>query len=373
MKMICPNCGKEYNEKMTCCISCGADLVPAEKETTYESETDLQQETESLIRPLISEPVYVSAGSAVSFDRDEFIVPLKKRSVGVSLSDAAKFVGSLVTALIMLALIIASASAAGFRLLTDEKKIAEFAHQLDVMALPAASFTDNGSGTVQDAVCAMSQGTGLTRENIRTIYEESTAKDFLAARLTDYAEYIRNGTTPEKITTEQLKDVFEENVPLIGNTMGYPLNEQDVALACSEIERTKPLLEVLSCENLEQTIGRNTLVAVRLFSSAPAVAVTAALAAAMLAVLRAVNKKNTVTLNWSGGTILAGGAIVLAATFLFSAQLPYSNADKIVRDVLKCACDVISPDMYRIGATLAVVGAVMLIWAESLKKSAAVK
>ncbi len=371
--MICPNCGKEYNEKMTCCISCGADLVPAENENEHITKADLPQESESLIPPIIPEPVYVTSGAAVSFDRDEFVVPLKNRNKSVSLHSAIKFTTSLLTSLIMFAFILTSASAAGFRLLTDEDKITEFAERLDVMALPAANFTGDNSATVQDAVCAMSQGTGLTRDNIRAIYEQSTAKDFLAARLTDYAEYIRSGTAPEKITTEQLKSVFKENVPLIGSTMGYPLNEQDISLACTEIERAKPLLEVLSYENLEQTIGRNTLVAVRLFSSVPAFAVTAALAAAMLAVFRAVNKKSTSTLNWGGGTILAGGAFVLAATFLFSAQLPYSNADRLVRSVLKCACDVISPDMYRIGATLAVVGIVMLIWAESLRKSRELK
>ena len=368
MKMICPNCGKEYNEKMTCCISCGADLVPAENKTEMPTSADLPLENEPLIQPIVSEYVPVSSGSAVSFDSGELFVPMKRVSRSTSLSDTVKFTGSLIAAVVMLALILTSAASAGLRLLTDENKIASFADSLDIMALPAESFGNEGA-TVQDAVYTMSLGTGLSRDDIRNIYEESTAKEFLAAQLTGYAEYIRSGTAPERLTAEQLKAVFEENIPLIDDAMGQPLNDHDVNLALSEIDRAKPLLDLLSHENIEQTIGGNTLIAIRIFSSLPAIIVTAALAASMLIAFRAINKKSTSALSWGGGTTLIGGAAVLAATFLFSAQLPYNNADRLVRSVLKCACDVISPDLYRIGAILAVVGIVMLIWAESLKKS----
>ena len=279
-----------------------------------------------------------------------------------------KFTGSLITALIMFMLIILSVLASMFRMITDENKISEFADTLDVMALPVERLTDNGA-TVQDAVYAMSLGTGLTRDDIRTIYEESTAKDFLAAQLVAYAEYIRSGKVPEKLTSEKLQKLFTENIPLIDNAMGYPLNEHDIALACSEIERAEPLLTILSHENMEQTIGEDIFVAMRLFGSLPAIVVTAALAASMLIVFRAINKKSTSTLSWGGGTILAGGTVVLAVTFLFSLQLPYSDTDRLVRSIVKCTCDVISPEMYRIGGTLAVVGIVMLVWAESLRRN----
>lgn len=367
--MICPNCGKEYNEKMTCCISCGADLVEAEKQSEETTETDFQQETEPLVNSSVSEPVHIPSDAVVSFDSEDMVVPIKHRSNKAALSGAARFIGSLVTAVLMFALILTSAAAAGFRLVTDENTIADFTEKLDIMALPTENFIGNGSATIQDAVYTMSQGTGLTRDNIRTIYEKSTAKKFLAAQLTGYAEYIRNGTVPERITTEQLKKVFDENIPLIDSTMGYPLNEHDIALARAEIERAEPLLEMLSHENVEKTIGENTLVAIRLFSSVPMIVCTAALAASMLIIFRAINKKSRKVLNWGGGTILAGGTAVLASAFLFSVQLPYSNTERFVRSVLKCVCDVISPDMYRIGGTLAILGIVMLIWAESLRKN----
>lgn len=373
MKMICPNCGKEYNEKMTCCISCGADLVPEENEVADIPEAEPFAEEISLIPPLVTEAVPAYSTASVSFENGEITIPLKHKINQGTLSGAARLAGSMIAAVVMLALIVTSAAATGFRLATDEKKIGEFAEKLDVMALPVSSFAGGNSETVQDAVYAMSTGTGLTRENIRTIYESSTAKDFLAAQLSGYAEYIRSGTVPEKLTSEQLKTVFRENIPLIDSTLGQPLNEHDIALAQREIERAEPLLEMLSHENLERTVGEDTIFAMRLLSSVPAIAVTAALAASMLIVLRAVNKKSGKMLSWGGGTIIAGGAVVLAVTFLFTVQLPYADTDKLVRTVLKCACDVISPDMYRIGGTLAAVGIVMLIWAETLRRSEAAK
>ena len=376
MKMICPECGKEYNEKMTCCISCGADLVPFEKETEQTVIEAPKQEDEAL--PLIPERTeqaddapYEAAEESAGFVRkhqsssDEVTVPLKVRNSGAALSGAAKFTGSLITVTLMFLLILASVGAVMLRLVTDERNIAEFADRLDIMALPL----EQEGVTVQDTIYTMSQGTGLSRDDIRTIYEESTMKAFLGARLAEYGEFVRSGTVPEKLTPEQIKKVFRENLSVIDNTMGYSLNEHDIELACSEIERAEPLLEMISAENMEKTIGSSTLTALRVYGSVPAVIVTAALAASMFVVLRAINKKSTRVLSWGGGAILSSGAAVLAATFLFSMQFPYSESDRLVRAVVKCTCDVISPDLYSIGGILAAMGVILLIWAESLRKT----
>ncbi|MBQ8787205.1 MAG: zinc ribbon domain-containing protein [Oscillospiraceae bacterium] len=378
--MICPNCGKEYNEKMTCCISCGADLVPFEKATEQTSIEILshENEIEPIIPEMLHEPEPVSQNTGfvrkLESKAEEITIPVKHYS-GSALSGAAKFTGSLITSVLMLALIIAAVAAAAFRFVTDKDNISEFAYTLDIMALPASNelIAQNSSfssdATVQDAIYTLSLGTGLTRDDIRTIYEESTMKKFLAARLTEYADFIRNGNVPEKLTSEQLKTVFSENISLIDNTMGHSLNQHDINLAYSEIERTEPLLEIISPENMEYTIGDNTLAAMRLFGSVPAIVVASSLAASMLIVLRAINKKSTRVLTWGGGTILTGGAAVLAVTFLFSLQLPYADSDRFAKTILKCTCDVISPDLYKIGGLLAAAGVVMLIWAESLRRN----
>lgn len=370
--MICPNCGKEYNEKMTCCISCGADLVPFEKDT---EQTVIESASETVL-PLIPERTGEISPEAYQGDEgfvrnfesraEEQVIPIKTVSKGTALSGAVKFTGSLIISLIMLALILASVGAVMLRLVTDKRNISEFADRLDIMALP---LEESGTETVQDAIYTMSLGTGLSRDDIRVIYEESTMKDFLAAQLSEYGEFIRSGDAPERLTAEQIKKVFKENLSLIDNTMGYALNEHDIELACSEIERAEPLLEMISAENMEQIIGGSTLTALRVYGSVPAVVVTAALAALMLAVLGMINRKGTRVLSWGGGAILTGGAAVLAVTFLFSMQFPYSS-DKLMRTIVKCTCDVISPDLYRIGGTLAVIGVILLVWAESLRRNA---
>ncbi|MGN0674228.1 MAG: hypothetical protein ACI4KG_00610 [Oscillospiraceae bacterium] len=380
MKMICPNCGKEYNEKMTCCISCGADLVPYE-----------QASEQTVFEPLIPENVPESSSEAEKNESSEFVrklpekpfsadkdiaVPVIKKKKVLSVSGAARFTGSLITAFFMFAFILMSASAAALRLITDNENIAAFADRIDIMSLPASQtvITDgryavDDGATVQEAIYVMSQGTGLTREDIRTIYEASTIRDFLTSQLTGYAEFIRSGKIPEKLTSEKLKGVFSENLGLIDNAMGKPLSQHDIDLAFSEIDRLQPKLDKLSASNFEAAVGENGLAAVRLFSSVPFIVSAAALAAAMLPLLRAINKRGTRTLAWGGGAVLSGGAVILAATFLFSVQFPFSGQDRLVRNLAKCAADVISPDLYRIGCSLAVLGAVMLIWAASLRKS----
>ncbi len=371
--MICPNCGKEYNEKMTCCISCGADLVPPdgpvceEKETLTlipESVSELPDET-GFVRQL-----------DYSEERDEVKIPLKS-SRRPDTSAVIRFSASLLAAIAMCGFILASALFGVVRMVTDEKKIYEFSQTLDVMSLPASltvlpvgRYNVPEEATVQEAIYVMSQGTGLSRDDIRTIYENSTAQEFVSEKLTGYAEYVRSGVVPERITAEQIKALFSENLSLIGSTMGHTLNDRDIEMVYSEIDRAEPFLNVVSPEKLETSLGNRFFEMLRLVGSAPAIIGAAAIAAAMLVVLKAINKKNSQVLTWGGGAVLAGGSAVLTATFLFSMQIPYSESDRLIKTVLKCACDVISPDLYRVGITLAVAGAVMLVWAGTLRKTA---
>ena len=378
--MICPKCKKEYNEKMTLCISCGAELVPYDCETeqtffeaiipeTPAAEEIPSDESKGFVRelPRFTEP-----------QTEQTEIPLTAVRKKVSVSGAARFTGSLVTSLFMLAFILVSSSASALRLVTDEKNIAEFSESLDVMSLPAAqtvipceSYGIAEDATVQEAVFVMSQGTGLSREDIRTIYENSTMRDFLASQLSGYAGFIRDGKAPEKLTAEKLKGVFSENLGLIGSTMGQPLSQHDIDLAFSEIDRVQPVLEEISPSKLEAEYGESTFAALRLFGSAPLIVSTAALSAAMLPLLRAINnKKSAKMLLWGGIAVLAGGAAVLGATFLFSVQLPFSGWNMLERSIAGCASDVVAPDLYRIGGTLAVLGLVMLIWSGTLRKHA---
>lgn len=395
MKMICPNCGKEYNEKMTCCISCGTDLVP------YSVERGTEQSGQIAFEPLIPEAdpgtdggeagfvremsghSAVSFGSsepvptdAVSAETEEIPVPVvssaKRR---VSLSGAAKFTGSLAAALMMFGFILLFSASSAVRLATSGSRIARFAESLDVMNLPAAeaAIPTEGYGvsedaTVQEAIFVMSRGTGLSREDIRTIYEASTVQSFITAQLTEYAEFLRSGKIPERITSDKLKSVFSENLSVIDNALGKPLSQHDINLAFSEIDSVQPVLDKLSPASLEELLGGGGITALRLLSSMPIIIGAAALAAAMLPLLRAINRKSSAMLRWGGGAILAGGAAVSAAVFLFTVQ-PAPIRDRLLRNIAKCAADVIAPDLYRIGGILAVLGVFMLIWAGTLKKA----
>lgn len=378
MKMICPDCGKEYNEKMTCCISCGAELVPyiEDREQTPPDCPDEKEKAEPLIPESLSEEELHGFVRRIEPREVPAEKPLNRKPPAarrVNLRGAVQFTGSLLTAAMMLCLVLVSVSAGAVRLLTDRERIYEFTQKLDIMTLPMTVPLGNyeipKEATVQEAIYVMSQGTGLTREDIRTIYEDSTIRDFLAAQLWGYAEFLRSGDAPEKLTVDKLKGVFSENLPLIDSTMGHELNSHDIGLAYAELERAEPVLSAITPERLENAMGDRAFFAVRLLGSVPAMVVSAALAAAMLVLLKAINKKSSRVLGWGGGAILTGGAAVLAATFLFSIQFPFNSSDRLVRSVLKCTGDVISPDLYRIGTALAITGAVMLLFSWSLKRS----
>lgn len=383
--MICPNCGKEYNEKMTCCISCGAELVPHE----HDSE-------QVCFEPIIPEAVPEEDIPAASgFVREleghsehppepvETVeIPVPVRSVSSvrkksSAAAAARGIGSLAAALAMFALIILTAASLSVRLITDSDKISQFTSQLDVMSLPAArtvmltayDYEISPDATIQEAIFIMSSGTGLTREDIREIYEGSTVQNFLSTQLSGYAEFIREGELPEKLTAEKLKEVFSENISLISDAIGKPLTQHDIELAFAELDRTEPVLEAIAPSRLENIVGEATLTMLRLVSSLPVIIGEGAAAAAMLVVLWAINRKPGKILGWGGAAVFAGGAAVLITVFLFSVQVFFSGMDRLVKSVAKCAADVIAPDIYRFGGTLAVLGAVMLLWALTLKNA----
>ena len=379
--MICPNCGKEYNDRMTCCISCGADLVPYDPAARQE---DVQQANTEPVIPDIREAQEPSekAGFIRVIEGHSECPPLPAPKVAAeipltvkkntSIPEVFKNIGSLAAALVMLTLILLTAASAAVRLATDSEKISQFADKLDVMNLPAenpVTYPDSGifsDTTVQEAVYMMSRGTGLTKEDIRHIYESSTAEDFIASKLVEYAEFIRTGELPEKLTSEKLKEVFSENISLISSTIGKPLSQHDIDLAFAELDRTAPVLEAISPSGIESSLDGWLLTILRLFCSVPVMVSEAAAAAGMLAILWAINREPGKVLTWGGGAVLAGGAFVLTAAFLASAQVFLSGQDRFVRSIAKCAADVITPDLYRIGGTLAVFGIVMLIWAGTL-------
>lgn len=395
MKMICPNCGKEYNEKMTCCISCGADLVPYESESEQAcfepiipDIPDISDISESGLRnETVSEVSEVSVGFERTLKGHSEYPPKKTENAakdgssahkrkGLAVSGAARGIGSFAASAVMFALIIIASAAAGARLITSSGKISEFAARLDVMNLPASDtvmfaaddYQIEPDATLQEAIFVMSAGTGLTREDIRRIYESSTAEDFLASQLSGYAGYIRDGELPEKLTSEKLKEVFSENIGLIGSAIGKPLSQHDIDLAFAELDRAEPVLEAIAPSRIESTASSGTLTILRLFTSVPVIIGESAAAAAMLIVLWAINRRSERVLGWGGGTVFAGGAVILVTTFLTAAQVFFSEQDRFFRSVAKCAAAVIAPDLYRIGGSLAALGAVMLLWAATLKK-----
>lgn len=379
--MICPNCGKEYNEKMTCCISCGAELVPHEHNSEQVCFEPLIPEAvpEDNDVPAVSGFVRELEGHSEHPPEPEEIIeiPIPVKSHSASAGAVIRGAGSLAAALVMFALIILTAASMTIRLITDNEKIAQFTSRLDVMSLPAAQtvmltaydYEISSDATIQEAIFVMSNGTGLTREDIRHIYESSTVQNFLNTQLNGYAEFIREGELPEKLTSEKLKEVFSENISLISDVIGKPLTQHDIELAFAELDRTEPVLEAIAPSKIESIVGNATLTMLRLVSSLPVIIGEISAAAAMLIILWAINRKPGKILGWGGAAVFAGGSAVLITAFLFSVQVFFPNTDRFIKSIAKCISEVITPDIYRFGGTLAALGAFMLLWALTLKNA----
>ncbi len=391
MKMICPNCGKEYNEKMTCCISCGSPLVACEQDTdqvtfeplipeavpadeNFDVKSSVNISQNGFVRGYEKDP---GNSSGVGEEKPEDTIPVRVTGGRKSSSPkAAVNILSFAAAAVMFAFILLAAASLTVRLITDSRKISEFAADLDVMNLPAVhtGITSYGGydiaddATVLEAVFIMSEGTGLTRDDIREIYKNSTASEFLASQLGGYASFIREGEMPEKLTAEKLKAVFSENIDLISESIGKPLSMHDIDLAFSELDRAEPVLEAIAPAKLEGALGDGALTAVRLFSSLPVIISEGIAAAVMLVVLRALNKRPERVLGWGGGAVLAGGTAILLVSFLCSVQVFFTGQDRFVRSIVKSITDVINPDLYRLGGILAALGAVMLMGALTIRK-----
>lgn len=403
--MICPDCGKEYNERQKFCIICGIELVVNDMEDSNENipDTDEFSEiTESIIinehnieNPVntdvteheietrrqiqviyndsIQEDFYTDDAQYYnSLNRKQEIntipitvrtsssEPIGKRIIRISVSFCS--------AMLIFAFIFLAAGSYAGRKITDTEKINRFVSTADLLSIPASEIitTENYDATPEtsllDAIYQMSDGLGISKEDIRLIYENSTIKDFLAKNLSDYAVYIRTGKQPEKLTPDILKQVYSENLNLINNTIGIKLNENDIEFAFNEIEKSEPVLEAISVKNIESSSLGGWLAPLRVYISIPAIITEAIFIVILIILISVINKKIELTLKWCGIPVLAAGICVMIITYLFSINIISINTESgLMRNITGSISPIISVDLYMASGVLAIIGFLLLI------------
>lgn len=264
------------------------------------------------------------------------------------------------------------------RLLTSESTINDAVRNIDLLNIPVSElgviqtegYNIPSDATVEEAITVMTAGSGITSGNIRRICENSTFRSFLSGIATEYAEYLRNGTQPDKLTAERIKKLLSENLSVINQNTGYPLIDSDIELAYAEIEKSSAAIESLSVSGIESTPAGKYIRLVRALISAPAMIAEAAAVAAAALIIAVTAKKLPKTLKAVGVPCIAAGAAVLILTFLTSMQIgPFSALTGLEREVLKAVTASTAANFYQIGGVLVFAGTAASVWAASLHRT----
>ncbi len=365
--MTCPKCNKIYNDHVTICISCGTELVPDEpvpitEETVTEGVFTQAEETAAA-----SENQYVRN---ITVSSSPVTVPLTEQPSAYKRNGIAKAALSGFLTAALFAVTMLTFGAFTLRQLTETDNIVSVVRNFDLLSLPAAEIgiSEDTDATIGDAVAVMTTGTGLDNAKIRTVYENSTIKDFLCSVFIQYGEYLRNGVQPETITADTLKSLFSENISVISVGTGYVISEKDMTLAFEQIDSLSHLLGNFSVSSIESRMG-GALDFARAYISLPVLIAGIVAAAALIAAIYGAAKTTDGALSCSGGAFLGAGLVIITLTFMLSMQLGiFDFTNSAARELTRCISSACSDFMYGTGAVISVFGAAALIWAATLRK-----
>lgn len=364
--MVCPKCGKIYGSKITYCISCGTAL---EKEIPDNEPTEMEELPITVTHSPITDEPQTEAVRSISMttqaDKTEGNVKSGKAAKGV--------VCTLISILLYVAMLMFFTSSIG-RAATDESNVAEAVRNMDILNIPAKELLIEGvdipeNSTVSDAIAAMTIGSGVDSGNIRQIYERSTVKDFIGNTAADYAEYIRSGKKPAKITTDSIKALLGENISVINTNTGIELTQNDIELAYKRIELSENALSVLDTSRLEQGSTGNILKAVRAFLSVPVIIAELIFAAVSAVFIFVYNKSSVRSMRFCGTPLFLAGFTTALLTFMFSMQLGFfDDMSGLKRETATGIAAAVSENAYQLSVMMMFLGACILIIAHNNAK-----
>lgn len=376
--MICPNCKKTYNSHQNYCISCGTVLVP---ETPEEEQNmrkgvfeDIPSTAEEKAAMTSVEPEKISSveeskdfsGNFTS--ENKTAITMKRHSSEKLFSRIMKGTAASVFSLLLFCTSVLVLGTVAGRSLTDRKNIYNAVRSIDLLDIPCSQLGMNvgeygipDNATVEEAIAVMTNGSGVDRGNIRSIYEASTITDYLAEKAAEYGEFLRNGTRPGNITADELKNLLNENVPVINRNTGYTLIESDIDMAYEEIERASDSLNLLSASAVENSSAGGYIRLARAYISVPFMAAELILGAVIIVIIAITCKSVSGTLKYTGIPLIVSGAASLVMTFMLSMQIgAFSGQTGLSRELIRCASAAVSENLYRAGGVLLVSGILAL-------------
>lgn len=262
--MKCTSCGAELEQEQTVCPSCGAEptIEEAIPETPVEevAEVAAEEAVESVAEKAPAAPV-----KKVKKNRRKPPVPVRMLLQLISL----------VLSLVLLATVLATAVVGDIRLLTDKDGIKKiigslFSPQTTVVIRPVAGAAgmkpmaeesgvlgglDMSSEMLTDWIMdnigpQLGEDVEISREEIENFLEKSTITDYVSDKVAGYVEDFITGEDTTSITPEEIKDLIEENKPLLEETFQIEINEEVV-------ESITEMVEEIDIDNIvkEETLG----------------------------------------------------------------------------------------------------------------------
>ena len=165
---------------------------------------------------------------------------------------------SLALSLVLLATVLATAVVGDIRLLTTKdgiKKIVSslFSPQTTVVIRPVAGAAgaapmaeEGGFGMSSDMLAdwilnnlgpQLGEDVEISKEEIENFLEESTFTDFVSDKVAGYVEDFITGEDTTSITTEEIKELIEENKPLLEETFQIEISEDVVENITQMVEQ----------------------------------------------------------------------------------------------------------------------------------------
>lgn len=395
--MICPNCGKEYSDKLIFCVSCGTKLVHGgklsvekekpeivfdENQTTlftmddnksnYESK-DIDNELDNM------EFSHIYAEKAEEPEENDFE---EKECSDVRMQSIASLIArnfvSLLIALCTIFVIVLGVTTFSLRQALKKDALTTITDSNDILNLPISDFASNSGvdysaenqETVLDSIYYATKDYGVSREEIVAIYESPAFQNFMKENISGFSEYFLNGYTDKTISVEKLKNLYTDNIDTMNEILGVELSQDDINCAFGQLDQSTNAIEVFSVRQIEKSSSSKLVGIIRAFISFPAIIIEAILVISLLGILLTMQKKVVPSLRWLGIPFIISGGVIAGATLLISSRLIfYYNYTDTQRFIITSLCDLAKNNMYIIGLVIMTLGFILMITSSLIKRA----
>jgi hypothetical protein len=342
-----------------------APIVPAEENPPY---VPAAAETFDETQPAIDETPVSDIKDFTEYDEESHLtetVEIKQKPKIKMFRNIPAAAISALLGVCVFALILSGGVFAAARYLTYPETIKGIVESTDILDLPidvnmgAAVNTDARS--IGEAVYTFAEPTGLTRDDIEYIYENSTFREGLTSILSGYADYIRDGELPRDLSSEDIKQLFSDNIGYLNTAYGFEMSPYDISVAHSNIELADGIIDNISLRALtEQGVDFNVI---RMLMSYPTfIAIGAVLILIVLLIAR-INKNAAPALAVTGISAFAAACIISLTELLFSKQL--ISLPDTFSGIIGSALSYIAPVVYISSAAAALIGIIFFIAARA--------